>query len=688
MPFSGIPGSVYSYPGNIVPGLVSAFGYAPFNYIVHVTSSQTVRVKFDKQVVSSEAFKPENYKLSAVTLGSIVPVIVSIRAYEDDLQQFELVLENRLKTGSIYSLEIYGVPALDGIGGAVSSAHNFPATVFDPAIATKSILYTESNLLVLFDRPVKPYSTSPIATLSNRADPSEYVVLSYVSTSEPVPDEGLVFNIPTVSFSADEWDVGFTDVYDISNNVSAGSVPVIIPEEIPRPLTNSGTSNISLLKSFITNYSKDYFDSSKTYANIRLIFNTPVDSASASNQSNYTVTSNGVPKTFVTITSVDSNSYCDVSYGSSTYFCPENEYGWHVDIRVESDGFESEYDISCTIDSEDTLSTTPSTPFHVSNVMAEPLVLGQKVSPDSYIRLDLNKEISIPYGTASVEYNEEVRFPASSPFSSLSEIGWALYNAWVSYDNHRLNQSHSTLDTENVLDSSYLPTASTNSLIFSANKLLDLYLAHRSSAVYHGGTFTDRNAGVADYSPFTYQHATDEESLIRLVTSISRSLDEHTLNQFLHLGSSQKWRTAPLNTSCFLRTGSMQNAVFAPCSITGSVISYNGDLTETADADFRSAPVVWITSPLPYPAAVIPISALREEPSGLRFNTDQIELYLSKKMIESEITGLTVVPSTMSINDSRWVSNTKIVSNVSSMGTISYSLTVTDLKDLGGNSVP
>lgn len=685
MPFSGIPGSPSAIPGSIVPGYAAAFGYPPFEYIVHVLSSKSIRVKYQKKVILEEALLAARYIISNVTVGAYVPVIESVRQYEEDLQQFEIRLLEPLTHAAIYSLEIFGVPALDLIGGAVSAAHNFVATVPDGALPVTAILNVESHICVQFDRDVRPFSLAPTANIKGDGDPSNVVALSCVSSTSPIQDNCLLFSVPVGSFSASSWLLEFTNVVDVAGNSASGNIPVKFPDQLPQPRTQSSISSIRLLSGIVTNYSYDYANPLNSYSNLRLFFNTPVDQASASSTLNYTITDGDSNLLAITtITSVDPSSNIFTSGADSSKYVPLTEYGWYIDVRVLNPSFDDSFYVSCSLTSENGLSST----VMGDEIFITPLLSAHQSTssicvPENQLEIIIRSDVSS--GTSVLD-QEGQQYPPILLSSSLEAVSWALYNAWVAFDNHRLLQSHTTLDSVNVLTISDLPDASLDSLIASANSLASRFGSHRSGSIYHGGTFLNRDAGVPDYSAYNIIEATDQTSLIRLVRTLCTAIDVHTQNPFLHSGQSQKWRTAPVNDSVVISRPNMLNDSTLSLFTSASVQSYDGsqDEFEYRTNDYSSS--LLLKSSLPYPAAVVPILAIRDDESSL-FLTDIIECYISKRMERSSITGVTITP-VIPLSGFTWASETKFVANVNDMQSVPYVLSVTGLKDLAGNQVP
>jgi hypothetical protein len=683
MPFAGTIGSVDAQPGTLVPGLVNEFGTQAFGVILHSLTSKSIRIKYARPVNDGLALSVDSYRLSVITPGSFLPEIETVRPYELDNMQYELIFKKSLTLNSTYSLEIFGVTAYDGIGGVNVGAYNFVATVPDYAIAIGAYSHKEGYLVIEYDRVVFPYTTAATASISPQDDLTKVKPLTWVPNTDLIPPNLLLFKIDAIDPTNSNYLVTYSAIKDTSLNTSNGSVPFIVPQEIPRPIDFPKLKSIRLLFSRITDWFYDHNDPFNSYVNVRAFFNVPVQIASAKNTSNWNMIVDGLPAEFINISASWINSYISYDYASSESACPDAQYFWHVDLRVRSGIRNPKILISAKIKSEDGLSetvpsTTGSSSPRPSGSIPKPLKLVSVPSVGFLARHDVGFVLSSP---PSVSYPLNHQSPSENSISIYS-LYWLLNNLWTSFDGHRKNaSSHSTVDLVNMI-SETIPGTTLSDLISSANLLKLRILTHSTTAEYHGN--------VADYQVFSTPDAVDLSTLLDLIGSLANYFIRHTQNEFIHQGLRLSWLSAGLSDQII--TSEPNQLIGQPYQLTfkANVLVSDNETGNTNDIFYGLSDVIIGLDYPPYVAVALPVPGLRLEFNGEVIRSDEVEVYFSKAIDtkQSFSYSFTSVAPPLEVTSFKWPSPTRLLFNVNKMRQKSYSLSLTGLKDTVGNLVP
>lgn len=293
MAFSSIPGNVANQPGSITPSYVTSFGYKPFDYTVHQLTAKSIRVAFNKSVVSEDAMVNERYSFSSVSSGSFIPNLILVRAYEPDDMQFELVFDNAFSWNSVYSVVVSGVPDRDRRSWVTGSGHNFTANVKDGPQAISAYLYSPGRVIVSFDRDVgkDDYFSVPTILCLDSQDPNYYAELPVTPWGSQQPKNSVVCDLSPLLPSAQDYVINYSGVCDISGNSIQHdqTIPLSIPQSIPRPISFATLNQIYLTDSYITDTTRNYDDLTKCYSNIDLSFSTEPNLPDVINPLNYVI---------------------------------------------------------------------------------------------------------------------------------------------------------------------------------------------------------------------------------------------------------------------------------------------------------------------------------------------------------------------------------------------------------------
>jgi hypothetical protein len=361
----------------------------------------------------------------------------------------------------------------------------------------------------------------------------------------------------------------------------------------------------------------------------------------------------------------------------------DSDHTWSVDIRANSLSPKTSYILQCTVTSSDGISTTnPATTGQVlvspcSSTLVPLSINNEGVQTVKYL---LNKNVSSVDSEIAIvsgfdQYSATVN-PGISPAAAL----WMLTELWIEYDAHRLYQPHYLTDNANFINIFNIPNIL--SFINSANEFLNTFGAHRSGAEYHG---------LPDINDYPALPATTYAEALILVYALRRAFVKHTLEASLHVGSREKWVSAPEHDMIVLQTPIQR--ISQEYTTETSVVSDFTYLDDPNTFDFYDTLNLSFIGrgADPEVAAVIPIDAVsyyRENPS---FTSDVLEVYLDKQMSQGDLSLVTVTPAvpgpTPVIKKRIWNSSTSFTLNVSGTNPIFYILNASSLEDEAGNPV-
>jgi hypothetical protein len=302
--------------------------------------------------------------------------------------------------------------------------------------------------------------------------------------------------------------------------------------------------------------------------------------------------------------------------------------------------------------------------------------LGQEFTSSDHVKILTDNAVGlVSTSDLVVDSNGDATPVLVSTAYSLPSLFWALQEAWIQYNNHRLYQSHAALDTINTVTVGNMPTP--NTIIDSVNALLYKFNAHRTSPQWHG---------IGDISSLALTPATSLDGAYLLLRTIRESINAHTNNAGLHLGDSQSYISAPLEDSLVLNLKGQKVAESYDFS-TRLVVKTNYPINQTTN--YRSGLLLsflgvgrlpFLTSAIPLPA----VSLYRENPG---FTSDSVQVFFSKPMKTSELDLLTISGGTVTVTNKAWTSDYSAELNVLEMTNTTYSVSATGLTDVYGNQV-
>lgn len=390
------------------------------------------------------------------------------------------------------------------------------------------------------------------------------------------------------------------------------------------------------------------------------------------------------PVSFVAVPNIGGIGYGFCSYWMIDHAEP---FTWFVDLRVPSASPKSSYLILADIQSEDLGSSTSSlnyTGTSTSRPATSPIsVVSTIVHPDSKIVVDVSGEIQKFASGFDVSISIDGRAspgPVVKRKTSLHAAIWALADLWISYDLHRTSQTHTVVDSVNVMSPSDVPFPPIDFLINSANSFLSKFSLHRTSDYHvHDDLFS-----------MNLSDSYDEESFINLVESLCVAFDSHSMNSGIHGGDSSRTRSAPLGNSLSIETGIMLNG--GSYSMSADLLSMTRDTRDPSGShDIVTQSLISTSFPgisiPPVVAAAVPRQAYSVSIGG-GIKSDEVQAFFSKPMDQGSLDLLTISGGSIMTTMKSWASPSKVTVNIVDMQPTSYTLSGSGLKDIAGNQVP
>lgn len=372
-----------------------------------------------------------------------------------------------------------------------------------------------------------------------------------------------------------------------------------------------------------------------------------------------------------------------IEYSTSGNNQIDSSESWSVDYRVFSLSPSSEFKVFTSVTSADGGSTT--NPLDYTGSFEAKSCFGPLDFSLTYFKNDICVRSKSPSELDLVDQGSDV-FPESpgieikkgvvSLNSSPQAVFWALQEALVQYDNHRLYQSHVGADLVNTIVIGDMPNIST--IIDSVNILLTKFNTHRLEKKYHG---------LSDPFYLNAAPATDLETARLLLHKIRVAINEHTKNAGLHLGASQTWITSPLNDVLEITTNGYKiNSGYRTVVPLSKKIEYPGNSTPSYVIQSESRIDFTGVGRNPSVAAVTAYDAISAYNMTPGFTSDNVIAFFDKPMKQVNLDALCVVGGLIE-KDKRWVSDFSLQINVSNMNATTYSLDTSGLSDISGNEV-
>jgi hypothetical protein len=308
MPFTGQIGGPNSQFGNIVFGASTGVGLEPFDFEVHVLTSSHVRVLFTRKVTEDTALSPTNYLLTSLAPPStaIVPIIDTVRFFDETRRSVVLELEQPLTYSTDYSLQVNNVRNDDG-ETMVGIVRNFTANVQDPPRVLGAWQSKRGYVDVLFDRSVGPTSTAATFEIRDASLPGPGVTMIQLTwATENIPETTLRLTLPGGTPTASAFEIDFVGVTDESLNVASGTVPLTLVLRSTPPYSLADLMQLQITNASIIGVSDDY----QRYAIVRVFFNGPtVDAGTTGNWAAFQSGPHLVDPSLDVVTALDAISF-------------------------------------------------------------------------------------------------------------------------------------------------------------------------------------------------------------------------------------------------------------------------------------------------------------------------------------------------------------------------------------------
>jgi hypothetical protein len=482
------------------------------------------------------------------------------------------------------------------------------------------------------------------------------------------------------------------DAFDLN------SCYVLINDEQEKYLAHLQAWNVHLYDDYINVF--NYLDVTGNFAlalavarqNLKVYFNDHVllDEYPLS----FTTVSSGYPSPTSTIT-----QFCRYSNevyetrGAYTLFC---------DLHFEMESNAPSVRLEATVTSEDGFSVTNPANYTGSitaRARKEPAqALSSLVVPEESISITFDRQLSLS-GAESLKLFDSSGSFTPSRFRvtmSLPAALWALNNTMYGYNRHLpASPVHRVTDTVNSIGISDYAQLPLSFFIDKANAFKEKLTRHMTSAVYHDHS---------DYDIVTAPDATDEVSLIRLVTDVQHVVIDHLKREGVHRVPAVRRVSAPINDMLVIESELM---------VDGEEYEINGIIRDVYHDNYLGDSIdvspVWVNwrpgtyfynyndfsfdftglAMPPSLASAIPRPGLVHTDLGLLLQTDTVEVFFSKPMhqLSADSSNLPVSGGSISQNAIFWMNPNRISIQVQKMEQIGYTVTANGMTDIAGNLV-
>jgi hypothetical protein len=402
---------------------------------------------------------------------------------------------------------------------------------------------------------------------------------------------------------------------------------------------------------------------------------------------------------------VFNNSYGPSITAYTKYLVPNNiidtlsPYVSYADLKFYMDSSMPRVRLEAILISEDGFSVTVVNPLdplaYTGNIVARSQgsdsvsCLSLSVLPEESVSLcfDRNVIVSSDNGVRVLDQNE-IFSPPITVSTSLPAVIWALNNAITVYNMHISSVSmHKTPDAVNNISS--LVGLPISSIIIVANTFKTKLNAHMVNNFYH--YFSDSNV-------VRTPNASDMMSLVNLTKDIQKVCIEHiTKEPGPHYVSSSRMISAPLDDIVILSYPKMVNnreyAVFG--NLQSSYYDNGaGDLVYgvPSGVNYRVASELNATfiglATRPSLASAVPRVGLIVSDT-MKLVSDSVEVFFSKPMhkLSLSLSNLVISGGSIIQKEANWMGNDRASVQVTNMGTVSYTVIVTNLTDEAGNLI-
>jgi hypothetical protein len=674
MPSTGQLGTADSQLGNIVFGGVNRSPF-PFGFTPHVLDSMTIRVLFDEPVTQS-ALNPAAYSMLAVSgpVPTYVPTVISVTFYDADQKSVALVVNNSLTFSAVYALSIVGVTSLLG-NGVIPNAANFRANVPNGPIALGAYLSMRGMIDIYFDRPVGLTSPGATATIqaSSSGTPQSLTLIPWNNSLLP---NIVRFELNPTMDSASSYIISFSNIIDVSNNQSAGQIPLTLTLQAPTPYDYSTLSFPQIIDAWVNSVSNATSGYDQTTINV--FFNCPMWIHDITNISNWVVTQNGNPVTVLSVI-----NWCSVF--NNRVFSAIDAETYFAQVVISATSPNRSYNISVTARSEDRAYTTNPSNYtgniNVSALATSPRVIGN-LTTISNTSVRFNQEIYLPSSTSITGPTGSVSTTSTIVSSSPQALVLMINDLMESYNQHitvPYGAGHVVPDLTNYFLPVEFSGPTVNAAITAVNRFRDLYFDHASSTLYHN--YADPNLVMAPY-------AVDVPSAIELAQLLINSFVQHNANVGVHnfagiqLFSSKLCDVLSVNLS-------MNNDATYNISASSQYFFINaGNSASPLRFSFSSSFIGVATSP--YVASAIPQTGIVNTGGELRLQQDAVIVFFSKSIQQVDLapTDISITgPTNILTQGFEWMNDRVLSIGIINMATAQYALDIFGVQDKQGNQI-
>ncbi len=376
-------------------------------------------------------------------------------------------------------------------------------------------------------------------------------------------------------------------------------------------------------------------------------------------------------------------------------------FKYAVDVYLSSSIREADIQVTCNNIFDSQLSSSTNSSNETGFIICEKYFNGESISyaePISDLGVKLHYENQIDFNeTLSIKNEDGLSSFIQSIESEtdLNRIPQLLNEIVYSYDIHINQAGHQIIEpVYTVVPSDYLYTNDLGSMISCANNIKTKINGHFTGSAH------------IDFDQIINEVAYDENSLKVLVFKLIGKLNQHNMS-----GASE----SPIGVipklhgfhsypgPVILSSSYFTNSLVKFDKVKdGEIYLMSGFLNSIKNSTkfnrIDSFPLVLDSSfegvsEKPSLSSAVPLNALfdRSDLYGnqrISFNNDQIKIWFSKPMYQTELdnTNVVVTGGSIMVNDYKWTSPQTIILNVENMQKISYNVSVVGLTDTSGNT--